>query len=302
MQEAVGASGSICSLRVLPERISDILTVLSWFRFRKTAAGHNWLYLLPGPAVSDLLACVNKLQAHFTLSSSLSLFPEGLSNSPTGNYPFMSKPYTMPLWGYFNFVGPQCFLWEQSFWTALCSHPTPRQSPGGEQRCIYRTPKSLVLPSPALHCPSSSEQALSPNHTAREPLLPPQSWSHLQQHRSIPSLQWCPLPSHLPAAGKTSKSHEGRAPDAAAAISSELTVNLLWLSRLPADNLHREFVFFGFVFSTSLLFSSMNSTSPLVFYLSWQNCFSSWHIALPQGRLCKVLLLGVCTTLHLDPL
>lgn len=85
MQEAVGASGSICSLRVLPERISDILTVLSWFRFRKTAAGHNWLYLLPGPAVSDLLACVSKLQAHFTLSSSLSLFPEGLSNSPMGD-------------------------------------------------------------------------------------------------------------------------------------------------------------------------------------------------------------------------
>lgn len=30
MQEAVvGASGSICSFKVLPERVSDILTVLS---------------------------------------------------------------------------------------------------------------------------------------------------------------------------------------------------------------------------------------------------------------------------------
>lgn len=82
---------------------------------------------------------------------------------------------------------------------------------------------------------------------------------------------WCPPGCCC----RQGKSHEGRVRDAAAAISSELSVSLLRLSRLPADNLHTEFVFLEFVFSTSLLFSSMNSASPLALYLSWQNCFSS---------------------------
>lgn len=66
---------------------------------------------------------VNKLQnykAHFTLSPSLSLFPDSLSFQFTYGGTYLSiheqnLHHVMPLWGYFDHVGPQCFLWEQSF-------------------------------------------------------------------------------------------------------------------------------------------------------------------------------------------
>lgn len=167
----------------------------------------------------------------------------------------------------------------------LGSHPTPRQSPDREQRCINRSPRSLVLPSPALYSGESVHPWVPHQHQSNPFPQTISQWTFTPTPELVPSpapLQhpqplipcgrgWCPPGCCC----RQGKSHEGRVRDAATAISSELNVSLLRLSHLPADNLHTEFVFLGFVFSTSLLFSSMNSALPLVFYLSWQNCFSS---------------------------
>lgn len=56
-----------------------------------------------------------------------------------------------------------------------------------------------------------------------------------------------------------------------------------------------------FFIPISLVFSFMSPTSPLVFHLTWQDCFSPWDVTLPAGQLRKVLLIGVYPALHLHP-